>query len=134
MALRLSPPAMSQPAHEMKNTSIVFAFSGCLALLTFLFVYTKSINVLAIWDAKAYGYLATCAGLMIVAAIGTALLAPGKPATSGVAIAVLLLTAVLTQCLFGFDLYTVMAVGLLYVAAFIELASLPSDTAESPQP
>lgn len=72
--------------------------------------------------------------MLIAAASGTALLAPGKPATSGVAIAVLLLTAVLTQCLFGFDLYTVMAVGLLYVAALIELTSLPSDTAESPQP
>lgn len=118
----------------MKNTSIVFATIGCLTLLTFLFVYTSSVNIFLIWDAKAYRYLATCAGLMIAAIVGTALLAAGKPVTSGLAIAVLLLTAVLTQCLFGFDLYTVMAVGLLYVASFIELVSRPSDTAECPQP
>lgn len=118
----------------MKNTAIVFAFISCLALLTFLVVYTKPINIFAIWDAKAYSYLATCAGLMIAAFIGTALLAPGKPVTSRIAIGVLLLTAVLTQCLFGFDLYTVMAVGLLYVAAFIELTSRPSNAAASPQP
>lgn len=117
----------------MKNTSIVFAFTGCLALLTFLCVYTSSINIFAIWDAKAYSYLATCAGLMIAALVGTALLAPGKPVTSRVAIGVLLLTAVIAQFLFGFDLYTFMAVGLLYVAALVECTSLPAHDVEQPQ-
>src|SRR5690606_10282973 len=105
----------------------------CLALLTFLCVYTRSINVLAIWDAKTYGYLALCGGLMIAALVGTALLAPSKPATSRFAIGILLLTALLAQFLFGFDVYTCMAVGLLYVAALIECASLPTHDVEEPQ-
>lgn len=114
----------------MKNTAIVFAFTGCLALLTFLCVYTRSINVLAIWDAKTYNYLALCGGLMIAALVGTALLAPGKPILSGAAIGVLLLTALMTQFLFGFDLYTCMAVGLLYVATLIECSALSAQKGE----
>lgn len=117
----------------MKNTSIVFAIIGCLTLLAFLCIYTSSVNIFLIWDAKAYRYLATCGGLMIAAIIGTALLAPGKPATSGLAIGILLLTALITQFLFGFDLYTCLAVGLLYVAALIECTALPSDAVEESQ-
>lgn len=117
----------------MKSTSIVFATIGCLTLLTFLLVYTSSVNIFLIWDAKAYSYLATCAGLMIAAIAGTVLLAAGKTATSGLAIAVLLLTALITQFLFGFDLYTCLAVGLLYVAALIECTVLPSDAVEESQ-
>jgi len=117
----------------MKNTALVFAVIGCLSLLTFLLVYTSSVNIFLIWDAKAYRYLATCAGLMIAAIVGTALLAAGKPTASRLAIGVLLLTALITQFLFGFDLYTVMAVGLLYVAALIECTALPSDAVEASQ-
>lgn len=125
---------MNRPINEMKNTAIVFAFTGCLALLTFLCVYTSSINVFAIWNAKTYGYLATCGGLMMAAFIGTALLAPGKAATSRFAIGILMLTALLAQFLFGFDVYTFMAVGLLYVAALIECCSLSAqDGEEQPQ-
>lgn len=117
----------------MKNTASVFAVIGCLSLLTFLLIYTSSVNIFLIWDAKAYRYLATCVGLMIAAVVGTVLLAAGKPATSRLAIGVLLLTALITQFLFGFDLYTGMAVGLLYVAALIEYTALPSDAVEAPQ-
>lgn len=133
MRSRLSPPENEQTENAMKSTAVVFATIGCLTLLTFLFVYTSSINIFLVWDAKTYRYLAICAGLMIAAIFGAALLAAGKTGTSGPAIAVLLLTALITQLLFGFDLYTVMAVGLLYAAALIECTALNSDTVEESQ-
>ena len=133
MPSRLSPPENDPTENAMKSTAVVFATIGCLTLLTFLFVYTSSINIFLIWDAKTYRYLAICAGLMIAAIFGAALLAAGKPGTSKLAIAVLLLTALITQFLFGFDLYTVMAVGLLSVAALIDCTALPSEAAEESQ-
>jgi hypothetical protein len=133
MPSRLAPSVTTRPPDKMKNTANVFASIGCLTLLTFLVVYTSSTNIFLIWDAKAFGYLATCAGLMIAAVVGTVLLAVDKPSTSGPAVTVLLLTALITQFLFGFDLHSVLAVGPLYVAALVELCALLADTTEEPQ-